>query len=104
MDIQESLGLPRRFEATHAPLFRPGRLMGKLCAVVGIPGCVVNRSWDQLSMREPVAPQLIRHYVFAWLNAMHYPYTIEETLSGLRISPRLQKHIDHLTVLIDRTP
>jgi hypothetical protein len=71
MDIQESLCLPRRLESTHAPLSHPGWLMRKLCSVVGIPGCDVNRVRGELSVCDRVAPQLIRHY-FPWLTAMHY--------------------------------
>ena len=61
MDIEESLGLTRRFESTHAPLSHSRRLMRKLCLVVGVPGCVVNRFRDQLLLCDPVAPQLVRH-------------------------------------------
>ena len=44
--------------------------MGKLGSIVGIPGCVVNRIRNQLSMRDTIASQLIRHY-FSWLTASY---------------------------------
>ena len=56
MDIQESLGLLRRFESTHAPLSHPGWLMGRFGTVIGIPGRVVDRIRDQLSVCNTVRP------------------------------------------------
>jgi hypothetical protein len=35
---------------------------------------------------------------------MHYQLTIEETPGGIPVSARLPKHIDHFSVLVDRTP
>jgi len=50
-----------------------------------------------------VAPQFVGHHS-PWLTAMRLQQALEEPLGGLRISPRLQKNINHFTVLIDRTP
>jgi hypothetical protein len=55
MNTREALSLMRWLEATHAPLSHPGWLMGELRSIVGIPGCVVNRIRDQLSMCDPIA-------------------------------------------------
>ena len=61
MDIQKSLGLFNRFEFTHTPLPHPRRLMGQFGAIIGILRCVMHRIGNRFSMRDAVAPQLVRY-------------------------------------------
>jgi hypothetical protein len=103
IDTQGALGLPHCFESTHAPLSHPRRLMGKLCSIVGIPGCVVNRIRDQLSMCDPIAAQPVRHDL-PGLATVFLQQSLEKTPCCPAVSSRLQKHIDHLSILVHRSP
>jgi hypothetical protein len=103
MNAQETLRLLHRFKTAHAPLSYPCRLVRKLSAVVGVSGRIVNRVREQVSMRDAVASQLIGHY-FSRFTAIRFEQTLEETRRCLSVSTRLQKHINHFTILIDRTP
>ena len=103
MDIQESPGLPRRFESTHAPLSHSRRLMGKLGPVVGIPGRSVNRIRDQLTVCDPVAAQLVRHDLPGLATVLIWQ-SLKKTPCCPAVSSCLKKHIDHCAVLIHRTP
>ena len=59
MSIEKPLSLPCRFEFSHPPLSHPGRLMGLLGPVVGIPISDMDCFRDQLSMRNSIATQLV---------------------------------------------
>jgi hypothetical protein len=97
------MGLPQRFESTHAPLSYSRRLMGKFRPVIPKLACVVNRIQEKLAVSNTVAPQFIGHQS-PWLTAMHFQQTLKEPLGCVPVSTRLQQHVDHFTVLIDRSP
>ena len=63
MDHQEPLSLPHTFKSTHDPLSNSRRLMGKFCSVISILTGIMNRVRDELSMCDPIASQLVRHYL-----------------------------------------
>ena len=77
--------------------------MRKLCPVIGILRCVVDRVGDQFSMCNAVAPQLIRHYLPGF-TMMRLQQTPEEALGGRTVTADLKKHIDHLPALIHGSP
>jgi hypothetical protein len=103
MNAQETLRLLRRFKAAHAPLSYPRRLVRKFSAIIGILRCVMNRVRDQVSMRNAVASQLIRHYLSRFTTMSSYE-PLEETLSRRAVPAWLQKYVDHLAILIYRSP
>jgi hypothetical protein len=51
MNTQESLRLLRRLETAHTPFSHTSRLVRKLCRVICILGCIVQRFRDEVSMR-----------------------------------------------------
>ena len=63
----------------------------------------MNKVRDQLSMCDPIAAQLVRHDL-PGLTTMFLQQSLEKTPCCPAVSSRLQKHIDHFTVLIDRPP
>ena len=63
----------------------------------------MDRLWNQLSMRDTIASQLICHD-FSGLTMVYLQQPLEEALSSFAISSGLQKYIHHLTILIHRTP
>jgi hypothetical protein len=75
----------------------------ELRSIVDVSGRIVNRIQEKLAVSNSVAPQIVGHY-FSRLAAMRFEQTLEETYRCLSVSARLQKHIDHFTILIDRTP
>ncbi len=103
MYCQEPLSLPHTFESTHDPFSNSRWLMRKFCPVVGILRCIMNRIRDELAMCDPIASQLVRHYLSGF-HAMHLQKSFEEALSGLAVTSSLQKHIDDFPVLIDSAP
>ncbi len=77
--------------------------MRKFSAVVGVLRCIVDRIREYFSMRNAVASQLVRHHR-SRITAVLLRQPAKKALGGLAISARLQKHIDHFTVLINRAP
>jgi hypothetical protein len=103
VNAQESLSLLSRFEPAHAALSYPRWLMRKFRTVIGILRCVMNRIGNEFTVGDPVATQLVCHYL-PWFITMCPQQSFEKVLSSLAIPTSLEKHIDHLTVLIDCTP
>ncbi len=100
---QEPLSLPHTFKSTHDPLSNSRRLMGKFCPVISILTCIVNRIRDEVSMCDPIASQLVRHYLSGF-HSMCLQQPFEEALSGLAVASTLQKNIDDFAILIDSAP
>ena len=63
----------------------------------------MNRIWDELSMCPAIASQLVRHNLPQFA-AVIFEQPLEKALGVLAVSPSLQKHIDHLSVLVNRAP
>ncbi len=103
MHSQESLSLLQRFISTRDPFSNSRWLTGKFCPVIGILGCVMNRLWDELSMCHAIASQLVRHY-FPGFRLMILQHPLEKALGSLAVSSGLQKHIDYLSILVNRAP
>ena len=103
MNTQESLCLPRRLEAAHAPFSHTRRLVRKLCPVISIPGCIVKGFRDEFSIRNAIASQLVRHNLSRF-SLMIFQQSPEETLSSSPVTTRLEKHINDLTILVNSPP
>ncbi len=103
MYCQEPLSLPHTLKSTHDPLSYSRRLMGKFCPVISILTCIVNRICDEFAMCDPIASQLVRHYLSGF-HAMYLQESFEEALSGLAVALTLEKHIDDFAILIDSAP
>jgi len=77
--------------------------MRRLCPVIGILGCIVNGLRDEFSMRNAIASQLVRYNLSRFAMVM-FQQPLEETLSSRSVTTCLEKHIDHLTILVDSPP
>jgi hypothetical protein len=103
MNTQESLRLPRRLEAEHTPFSHTSRLVKKLCPVICILGCIVKDFRDEVSMRNAIAPQLVR-YNPSRLSLMFFQQPLEETLCSCTVTTGLEKHINYLAILVNSPP
>lgn len=72
-------------------------------SVICILARIVNRLWDGVSMCDAKVSQFIGHY-FPGSIMMMLQQTFKKALGGLAVASRLQKHIDHLAVLINGSP
>jgi hypothetical protein len=92
-----------RFKAAHSPLSDPRQLVRKFGAVISVLRCVMNRVRDQFSIRNAVTSQLVRHYLPRFATVISN-LPLEKPLSSCAVPSCLQKHIDHLSVLINGSP
>jgi hypothetical protein len=100
---QKSLGLSRRIEPSHLSLSLSGRLVGHLRAIVLVSAGVVDQGRHDRSRRCRVAPQSVGHQP-PRLASLTFQQLTEETLGRTPIATRLNKHVDHVAVLVDSTP
>ena len=108
MGVDESLGLPHRFESpgcrtTHPSLSHPGRLVTLLSPIIFILLSTVYRARNQLPMSDTIAAQLIRHDL-SGLTTMATQQTLEEPLCSCTISFGLKVDINYLTILVHGPP
>ena len=103
MYAQEALGLLRRFKATHTSLSGPSRLMRNPGSVIRIPGCIVNRVWNECSMCDVIAYQLIGRYFPRFIMVI-LQQALEKSLDSVVVASCPQKHIDYLSVLSNSSP
>ena len=103
MNTQESLRLPRRLEPAHTVFSHTSRLVIKLCPVIGILDCIVKGRRDEFSMRNVIASQLVRQNLSRFAMVI-FQQSLEETLSSRSVTTRLEKHIDHLAILVNSAP
>jgi hypothetical protein len=97
------LRLPGGFEPLHAPFPLARRLVGILCPIVQVAVLAVFHAGHELPLRCPLARQLIRD---------DHPRDIAQTLEQLAeelfccglIATALNQNIQHVAVLIHRTP
>ncbi len=95
MGSHKSLRLPSRLESPHTPLPHLSRLMGLLSPIILILLSAVDRFWDQLTMSDSIALQLVGHD-FSWLAAIITQRAPKETLRSSTIPFCLQIHIKQL--------
>ena len=88
------------FKASHTPLPDARWLMRKLCPVIGILGCIVNRLWHKFSMRNAIASQLVGHNLSRF-SLVISQQPLEETLCSRAITTGLEKHINYFTILVN---
>ena len=77
--------------------------MRKLCLVIGTLGRIVNCLWHKLSMRNAIASQLVRHNLSRF-SLVIFQQPPEETLCSRTVTTVLEKHINHLAILINSPP
>ena len=103
VDDQESLRLARRFELPHLPLSLPRRLVRDLDPVVCVlPGAMDDRGHD-LAMRSGVASQLVGEELPGH-PALPFQQLPKEAFGGFPITAWLNEDVEHVTVLVHRTP
>ena len=100
---QESLRLTRRFELSHLPLTLASRLMGDFGTVVLVLLGAMDDGRHRRPLRGAIASELVgdqppRHV------ALTLQQLAKEALGGFPVATRLDENIDHVTILINRTP
>jgi len=103
MNTQESLRLPCRLEPPHTAFSHTSRLVRKLCPVIGILTGIVNSLRNKFSMRNAIASQLVCHNLSRFA-MMPFQQSLEETRSSCSVTTCLEKHIDHLAILVNGPP
>ena len=103
MNGQESLRLTWRFEPSHLTLALPRGLMRDLGPIVLVTFRAMDDGRHDAPMRRRIASQLVgdqppRHAT------LPLQQLAEESFGGFPITARLDEDIDHITVLIHRTP
>ncbi len=100
---QESLGLTGRFEPPHLPLALPSRLMRDFGAIVLVLLGAMDYRWHDAPKRRRIASQLVGDQPPGHA-ALTLQQLAEEPFGGFPITARLDENIDHVTILINRTP
>jgi hypothetical protein len=95
--------MPHRFEAFHRPLTLPRRLVRVLRSIVQIFRPAMLHRRHELAVRDPIATQPVgdddpRHVLQA------LEEFAEELFGGHRVSAWLDQDVEHIAVLVDRTP
>ncbi len=103
MHRQESLGLSRRLEPSHLSLPLSGRLVGDLRSIVLVSAGVVDDGRHNRPLGRSVAPQLVGDQS-PRLASLTFQQLTEESFSRTPIAARLEQDVDHVAVLVDRTP
>ncbi len=103
MNGQESLRMTWRFEPSHLTLALPRGLMRDLGPIVLVTFRAMDDGRHDAPMRRRIASQLVgdqrpRHATLL------LQQLAEESFGGFPITARLDEDIDHITVLIHRTP
>ena len=103
MNGQESLGLARRLERSHLPFTLPRRLVRDLGSIVSVLAGVVDDGRHDLAVSGTVASQLVGDQP-PGRATLSLQQPAEESFSGFSITARLDKDIEHITILIHRAP
>ena len=103
MNREKTLGLPRRFEPAHVSFSLPRRLMGDFRAVVLPAPLAMNYPREDLPACCPIAGELLGHQHMRDI-LQPFQQLAKEVFGGVFIQPFLRQDIQHLSILIDRTP
>ncbi len=95
---QKPLSLSSGFEPSHLSFALPGRLMRNLCSVVRVARCDMLDRGHHTPVRGPIASELVGDQP-SWFAPLR-----EEPPGRTHISPSLDQDVNHVTVLINRTP
>lgn len=102
MDCNKSLSLPNRLELPHTSLSDSSRLVRLLCSVIGVPVSDMDGFRNQLSMRDTITSQFVRHDL-PWFVTMTTQQTLEKPLRRCSIPFGLEIYRDHFSILIHST-
>ncbi len=103
MGGRESLCMARRLEPLHLPLSSSRGLVRHLSPVVQVPALPVLNARQDLALGGAVAAQLVGHDDPE--HRLQGPQQhAEEALGRSGISPALHEDVEHVAVLVDRTP
>jgi hypothetical protein len=100
---QEALRVAGRFEPLHPLLSLPSGLVRVLGAIVEIPMLAMFHSRENLSLSGSVAFQLVGDDD-PWDVGQPFEQLAQELLRGAFIPPTLDQDIEHVPVLINRSP
>ena len=100
---QESLCLTGRFEPSHVSLTLPRGLMGDFGAIVFVSVCAIGDGRHNLSVRSPVAAQLVGDQSHG-LTFLALQQLAEKTFGSPAVTTRLDEDIDDVAIVIDGTP
>ena len=103
VDAEESLGLAARLEAAHLSFSLSGPLVRDLGPVVLIWPSQVENRWNQLSMDDDVAPQLVGDEAVGSRPLAFHEFP-EEPPGSPTIASLLEENVDRVPVLVDRPP
>jgi hypothetical protein len=99
---EKALRLSRRLEASHTPLSFSRRLVRVLCSVVEPCMLLMLHRRQDLGLCG-VAAQLVGDN-HPWNVLKHLQQFAEELLRSQFVTPRLDKNVEHLAVLVDGPP
>ena len=91
------------FEPPHLPLPLARRVMGDLRSIVLVSRGAVNNRRHGRTVGCRVAAKLVRDQA-SRRTALPFQQLAEKPLGRTLIAPRLDKEVDHITILIDGTP
>ena len=103
MDGEETLSLTCRFESSHLPLLLPRWLMRSLGSVILILTGSVSHGGEDLTMGSAIASKLVCHQLPRCLPLVLQHFA-EEAFGGFAISPARHQNVDHVSILIHRSP
>src|SRR3954454_632288 len=100
---EETLCLPRRFEALHLSLASARGLMRVLRPVVETLVLPVLNAWHNLLPRRSIAGKLVGDHD-ARRPALPLQQLAQQARGGALITPALDQHVEYDAVLVDRAP
>ena len=103
VDQEKAWRLARGFELPHLALPLARGLVGDFGSVVLVAGGAVRNVRHHSAAGSGTAAQLVRHES-SGLPALPAQQFMEEAFGGPLVTPRLDKDIDHVAVLIDGPP
>ena len=103
VDGQKSLGLSRRFEATHLAFPLPGVLVRDFGSVIFVLPGLVGDGWEHLSVRSRIGSQLVGNKLQRW-PLLVLQHLAKEALGGSLVSVACDQNIQDVAVLVHRSP
>ena len=100
---EKALRVSWRLEPLHAPLPLARRLVGVLRSIIQVAVLSMFDTGQYLAHRSTIAPQLIRDDDSRDV-CQSLEQLAEELLGRVRVSPALHQNIEHVPLLVHRTP
>ena len=103
LDRQKSLRLARGLESSHLSLPLPSRLVGDFRTIVLVLFGAMDDGRHDAPVSCGITPQLVRHKPPGRATLTLQQLT-KEAFGSTSVATRLDEDIDHVTILINRTP